>query len=275
MRTCGGTRSKYASSSARSFVVPVGLFGAAMNTSFVRSRDRGEHRVEVDALVLERDADGNAAELQRVDDVARERRPAGHDLVPRVERGQADVADDRVGTGADRHLLEAHAVLLGEDAPKAPRAAVRVAIQLERRPRDRFLRGRERPVRPLVRRELDDAVEPELALNLLDRLAGLVRNEPVERGTDERPVAAGAALAHVAGAGSGAVTYSPTISLSPSKLDTPSATSPARAPQRDGERPARIPAETSPRPTYAATSKPLRRRLRFLSIARCIALSVR
>ena len=31
-----GTRSKYASSSARLFVVPVGLFGAAMKTSFVR-----------------------------------------------------------------------------------------------------------------------------------------------------------------------------------------------------------------------------------------------
>ena len=73
--TCGGTRSKYASSSARRFVVPVGLFGAAMNTSFVRGVIGVEQRVEVDALVRERDADGLAAELQRVDDVARERRP--------------------------------------------------------------------------------------------------------------------------------------------------------------------------------------------------------
>ena len=184
VRTCGGTRSKYASSSARVFVVPVGLFGAAMKTSFVRGVIASSIASRSKRSSRERHAHGDAAELQRVEDVARERRPAGDDLVARVERRQADVADDRVRAGADGHLLEADAVPLGERAPEAPRAAVRVAVELERRALDRLLRGRERPVRPLVRGELDDALEPELALDLLDRLARLVRDEPVERGAD-------------------------------------------------------------------------------------------
>ena len=224
--TCGGTRSKYASSSARSFVVPVGLFGAAMKTSFVRGVIASRIASRSKRSSRERDADGNAAELQRVEHVARERRPAGDDLVARIERRQADVADDRVRAGADRDLLEADAVPLGERAAEALRAAVRIAVQLERRARDRLVRRRERPVRPLVRGELDDALEPELALDLLDRLARLVRDEPGEGGTDRatgRRRRRGSA--HVAGAGSGAVTYSPTISLRSSKLRHASATS--------------------------------------------------
>ena len=134
---------------------------------------------------------------------------------PGSTQGLADVADDRVGARADGHLLEADAVLLGEGAPEAPGAAVRVAVELERRARDRLLRLREGTVRPLVRGELDDALEAELALHLLDRLARLVRNEPRERRADQRRVVAPRFVAHVAGSGSGAATYSPTISLSP------------------------------------------------------------
>ncbi len=112
-------------------------------------RDRREHRLEVDPLVDERDANRDGAELQRIDDVARERRPARDGFVARVERRQADVAHDRVRAGADGHLVEADPVPLGELAPKPPRPAVGVAVELERRAGDRLLGGRERPVRAL------------------------------------------------------------------------------------------------------------------------------
>ena len=95
VRTCGGTRSKYASSSARLFVVPVGLFGAAMKTSFVRGVIAASIASRSIRSSRKRDAHGDAAELQRVEHVARERRPAGDDLVARVERRQADVTRRR------------------------------------------------------------------------------------------------------------------------------------------------------------------------------------
>ena len=125
-------------------------------------RDRGEDRVEVDPLVDQRHADGNGAELQRVEHVARERRPARDDLVAGVERRLADVADDRVGAGADGHLLEATS-WRSASAAEPPRAAVGVAVELERSRGRSPPARRERAVRPLVRRELDDALEAELA----------------------------------------------------------------------------------------------------------------
>ena len=54
-------------------------------------------------------------------------------------------------------------------------AAVGIAVELASRSFDRFDRSRERRKRPFVRRELDDPLEAELALHVLDRLAGLVR----------------------------------------------------------------------------------------------------
>ena len=81
-------------------------------------------------MVAQRHADGHRAELERIEDVARERRPAGDDLVARVERRLADVADHRVGAGADGDLLEADVVPLGERGPEAVAATVRVPIEL-------------------------------------------------------------------------------------------------------------------------------------------------
>jgi hypothetical protein len=60
-------------------------------------------------------------------------------------------------------------------------AAVGIAVQLERRTLERLESCRERPVRTFVRRQLDDALEPELSLDLLDRLPRLIRDEPGER----------------------------------------------------------------------------------------------
>src|SRR5205807_5803910 len=82
-------------------------------------------------------------------------------------------------------LLEANAVAFGQRRPQPVGAAVGVAVQLPRRALHRGERLWERAQRSLVRGELDDTFEPELPLNLLDRLARLVRNQARERGPDE------------------------------------------------------------------------------------------
>jgi hypothetical protein len=83
-------------------------------------------------------------------------------------------------------LLEADAVQRREGRSELPRAAVGVAVQLAGTTLESHERGRERPERPLVRRQFHDALETELALDLLDRLAGLVRHEVLDRATEER-----------------------------------------------------------------------------------------
>jgi hypothetical protein len=76
-------------------------------------------------------------------------------------------------------------VELGQRCPEAVGTAVGVAVQLRGRTRDRLERGREGAERSLVRGELDDQVEPELALDLLHGLAGLVWDEIANRGSEE------------------------------------------------------------------------------------------
>src|SRR5207237_5085392 len=125
------------------------------------------------------------AELARVDRVARERGPAADDLVAGLEHRLAEAVHEPVGACTGSNLLEAQVEPLGEGRPEPVGATVRVAVQLGRAPLDRLARGRERPERAFVRGKLDDALEPELALHLLDRLARLVRNEIVDRGREE------------------------------------------------------------------------------------------
>src|SRR5207237_5432511 len=147
--------------------------------------DRGEERVEVVAVVAKRHAARLGADLDRVDDVAREGRPAADDYVAGVEDGLRQAVDDAVRPCAERDLLEADVMPLGEGGAQAVPAAVRVAVQLVAGPRERLARGRERAERPLVRGELDDTLEPELALDLLYRLPRLVRDEVGERPAEE------------------------------------------------------------------------------------------
>ncbi len=78
-----------------------------------------------------------------------------------------------------------HAVLLRKRLGQPVRPAVGVAVQLADRALERLDRGRKGAELPFVRGELDDPLEPELALDLLDRLPRLVRNEPRDRGTKE------------------------------------------------------------------------------------------
>src|SRR5690349_7206752 len=91
------------------------------------------------------------------------------------------------GTAAKKRSSSSRvfAVAVGERGPQRVHAAVGVAVELAHRPLDRLDRRRERRERALVRRELHDAVEAELALHLLDGLAGLVRDEIGDRAPEE------------------------------------------------------------------------------------------
>ena len=147
--------------------------------------DGVEHGVEVVAAVPQLDRARDGAELARVDRVARERRPAADDLIAGVEYRLAEAVDEPVRTGTDGDLLEAQVEPFRERRAQAIGAAVGVAVQLVGATLDRLARPRERPERPFVRRQLDDALEPELALDLLDRLPRLVRDEVVDGGLEE------------------------------------------------------------------------------------------
>src|SRR3989442_7962223 len=79
---------------------------------------------------------------------------------------------------AEHDMVGRHAVLLGERLAQVEAAAVRVAVEVVERREDRLLHAVGWRQRVLVRRELDRVVDPELALQLLDRLARLVRRDP-------------------------------------------------------------------------------------------------
>jgi Lon protease-like protein len=76
-------------------------------------------------------------------------------------------------------------VLHGEGHPEAVGAAVGIAVQLGRPSGDRLEGLGKRPELALIGRELDNAVEAELALDLLDRLPGLIRDQRAKGGTEE------------------------------------------------------------------------------------------
>ena len=144
-----------------------------------------EHRAQVVAVLAKRHPAGDGTELQCVDGVARERRPAAHDLVARIERELREIVDDAVRARTRRDLLEAHVVPLSESSAQSVRASVRVPVELGREPRQGVESLRKRAVWALVRSELDHTLEAELALDLLDRLARLVGHEVSHRGLEE------------------------------------------------------------------------------------------
>ena len=76
--------------------------------------DLAEDRVDVVAVFGQGNPLGDRAELERVEHVARKRRPAADDLVPRIEYREREVHDHGVGPRGDRDVLEGDGVPLGE-----------------------------------------------------------------------------------------------------------------------------------------------------------------
>ena len=161
--------------------------------------DRLEQSTELVAMVDQRDERRLGTLLARVDDVARERRPAADDAIARVEDRLADHVDAPVRPGPDADLVARDAVPGGERLVQAVAAAVRVPVQVAGGAVECVERRRERAERPLVRCQLDHPVEAELALHVLDGLPRLVRRQPVDAGPEEGVVEALEPARHVAG----------------------------------------------------------------------------
>src|SRR5205085_8297419 len=109
-------------------------------------------------------------------------------LVARLEDGLRQEVDDSVRTRSDRDLLETNVVPLCKRRAQSVRAAVGIPVEVACGSFHCFESGRKRPERSLVRRELDDTLQAELALDFLHRLARLVRNEFRQRRADEAAV---------------------------------------------------------------------------------------
>ena len=139
-------------------------------------------------MVAERHLDrGAAPSLARVDHVARRttasrrrsRRPGR--ATPATRQSISPSAPAPTATSSKRD-----AVALGERRAQPPGAAVRVAVQLaRRRAASASSAAGNGPNGPSFDASLTTALEPELALHLLDRLAGLVRDEPLDGRPEE------------------------------------------------------------------------------------------
>ncbi len=116
-------------------------------------------RFEVVAVVAQRHEVRVRSLLARVDDVAREGRPAADDLVAWIEDRLAEVVDAAVCTRAGAHVLDRDAVPLRQRVMQCVGAAVRIPVQIGRRVGHRVERRGQRSERPFVRCELDDVLE--------------------------------------------------------------------------------------------------------------------
>ena len=158
-------------------------------------------------------------------------------------------SDDRVGAGTDGHLLEAHAVALCEGVPEAPGTAVRIAIELDRRRAIASCASGNRPYGPSSEASLTTRSKPSSRCTPR-RVCRARTNEPASVGRIS-DASSRRARRHVAGMDSGAVTYSPTISLSTSTPECSTA-SPCR--RQSGWR--ESPRESLPRRGRARRSAP-------------------
>ena len=144
-----------------------------MKTSFVRGVIASRMASRSNRSSAQWTPNGDPAELEGVEHVARKRRPAGDGLVPLVERDHREVADDGVGSGAHRHVLEVHTVPLGERVAEPPGTSVRIPVELERGARNRLLGSRKRPEGPRSDASLTTRSSPCSRCDLLDGLSGL------------------------------------------------------------------------------------------------------
>ena len=103
-----------------------------------------------------------------------------HRVVAGPEQRARDELDDLDRAVPGQDLLDRHAEVARERLPQLGRLGVRVAVDLPERPRARPRRPSARAERVLVRSQLDDVAQAQLALHLADRLARLEALEPCE-----------------------------------------------------------------------------------------------
>ena len=139
-------------------------------------RDRAFQTGQIVPVIDERHFDRPGAEQQRDQLVHDKCRTAHHRLVAGIEKNVAEQFEDFVGTVADNELIGAEPVTARELLAQREAAAVRIKLALLERALRRRHRTRRRAEGIFVGRELDDArrVEPKLARDLFDRLAGFI-----------------------------------------------------------------------------------------------------
>ena len=142
-------------------------------------------------MIAQRHGLRHGAQLERVQHVAGEGGPAEHDLVARIEQRDRKVRDQAVGAGAVRDLVDLDTEPLGQRRAQPVGARVGVAVEIVGLGLENLAGNREGPEGTLVGGKLGDTGYPELALDLLDRLAGFVRCDRLQGGPDEAPVSTG------------------------------------------------------------------------------------
>ena len=142
---------------------------------------------QVVRAVDERNGRRRRAHLDRVEVVGDERRPAHDGLVARVEVGGREAPHDPVGPVPDRDHRAVDSVPRRQPFGQVV-AELRIAVQLGRLAGDRLERRRERPERALVRGQLHDPVEAQLAAHRGGRLPRLVRLQIGDGGTGAQRV---------------------------------------------------------------------------------------
>ena len=159
-------------------------------------RDRLGDRLQVVREVPQRHGTRHPAGRLHHQPIDHERLVGHHRLIAHADEGADDELDDLVRAVADDDLVGGHAQALRQAALQVEGRAVRVAVQVPERGRDRGQRLGRRTERVLVGGELDGAVDPEVALELLDRHARRIRRERPDPFRDEA-----AQVHHISGAG--------------------------------------------------------------------------
>jgi hypothetical protein len=149
------------------------------------ARDRRGHRLEVvGELRVERHRNARRPRSLHDDRIHRERRPGIDDFVPFTQQDLREQLEDLVRTGTEDELLGSDREPTRERAAQLVARTIGIAVDVRglRAHRLHGLRGRTERV--LVRGQLDRAADAELALQLLDRLARLIRLECRDVGSD-------------------------------------------------------------------------------------------
>ena len=143
---------------------------------------------EIVAVVHQRHLDRLRPEHERDQLVDDKRRRRHDDLVARPQQRMAEQLDDLVRAVAHDELVRAEPFDLRQLLPQRKAPAVRVKLPLHQRLLRRRQRARRGPERVFIRGQLDEArrVEPELARDILNRLAGLIDRLRQHHGIDQR-----------------------------------------------------------------------------------------